>query len=211
MNILVTSGATREHIDSIRFISNISTGTLGCRIAEAAVSAGMSVLYIHGMGAAVPAASPLLRTQEIVSAADLHAAMERALEEDIRAVIHPMAVSDYTPRSPEQGKIHSDRAGLRIELVRTPKTVRMIKEKRPDVLLVSFKLESGISEQDLTARARKQIRETGSDLVAANLLEETAGGRHRCLLVTREKGYREVSGKENIASEIISFIREHAS
>ena len=36
LNILVSAGATREPLDPVRFISNYSTGFLGCEIAREA-------------------------------------------------------------------------------------------------------------------------------------------------------------------------------
>lgn len=46
--IVVTSGPTREFIDTIRFLSNPSTGRMGYYIAKAGVNMGYKVNYIHG-------------------------------------------------------------------------------------------------------------------------------------------------------------------
>ena len=36
MRIIVTAGPTREYIDDVRFISNASSGRMGCAVAGAA-------------------------------------------------------------------------------------------------------------------------------------------------------------------------------
>ncbi|HPG57317.1 MAG TPA: bifunctional phosphopantothenoylcysteine decarboxylase/phosphopantothenate--cysteine ligase CoaBC, partial [Candidatus Wallbacteria bacterium] len=47
-NIVVTAGPTREYIDTVRFLSNPSTGRMGYALAEAAVKAGARVTLISG-------------------------------------------------------------------------------------------------------------------------------------------------------------------
>lgn len=47
-NIIVTAGPTREFIDSVRFLSNPSSGRMGYAVAEAAVKAGARVTLISG-------------------------------------------------------------------------------------------------------------------------------------------------------------------
>ncbi|OQA80706.1 MAG: Coenzyme A biosynthesis bifunctional protein CoaBC [bacterium ADurb.Bin243] len=47
-NIVVTAGPTREYIDTVRFLSNPSTGRMGYALAESAVKAGARVTLISG-------------------------------------------------------------------------------------------------------------------------------------------------------------------
>lgn len=47
-NIIITAGPTREFIDSVRFLSNPSSGRMGYAVAEAAVKAGARVTLISG-------------------------------------------------------------------------------------------------------------------------------------------------------------------
>jgi phosphopantothenoylcysteine decarboxylase/phosphopantothenate--cysteine ligase len=48
MRIIVTAGPTREYIDSVRFITNASSGQMGCAVAEAATRAGHEVTLLLG-------------------------------------------------------------------------------------------------------------------------------------------------------------------
>ncbi|HOT74210.1 MAG TPA: bifunctional phosphopantothenoylcysteine decarboxylase/phosphopantothenate--cysteine ligase CoaBC [Candidatus Wallbacteria bacterium] len=47
-NIIITAGPTREYIDTVRFLSNPSTGRMGYALAEASVKAGARVTLISG-------------------------------------------------------------------------------------------------------------------------------------------------------------------
>ncbi|MGD9559567.1 MAG: phosphopantothenoylcysteine decarboxylase [Oscillospiraceae bacterium] len=98
LRVLVTSGGTSEAIDSVRRITNTSTGRLGSLIADAFTAAGAHVTYLCGRGAAQPQ-----RAVEAVREIDSVAALGQALEDLLGAapyacVVHAMAVSDYTPR-----------------------------------------------------------------------------------------------------------------
>ena len=50
MHILITAGPTREYIDSVRFITNGSSGQMGCAVAVAALEAGHRVTLLIGAG-----------------------------------------------------------------------------------------------------------------------------------------------------------------
>ncbi len=100
MNILVTSGATREAIDGVRFITNFSTGSTGAAITDALREAGHSVFYLHGRGAALP--SRRGRAGEFSDFAGLDSALRSQLGSGrFDAVIHLAAVSDYSVASVE--------------------------------------------------------------------------------------------------------------
>lgn len=209
MKILVTSGATREFIDRVRFISNASTGRLGSLIASRGAEEGFGVEYVHGTAACMPRSNELITCREIISASDLAAELRKRLADtDIRAVIHPMAVSDFKPAEIKNGKISGSTDKLNLTLVPTPKAVREIRSMRPDIILVSFKLETEISEDELIARAQESLRSTGSNAVAANLLEQTNNDEsHTAFLVCSDGTIIRSRGKHRIAEDIISFVR----
>ena len=52
MRIIVTAGPTREYIDDVRFLSNASSGRMGCAVAAAAAAAGHEVTLLAGPGVA---------------------------------------------------------------------------------------------------------------------------------------------------------------
>lgn len=100
MNILITAGGTNEKIDNVRTITNSSTGRLGAAIADALTSRACfpvdKIYYICGQNSATPESD---KTQiiRITSVNDLIQVLTNILTtEKIDAVIHSMAVSDYT-------------------------------------------------------------------------------------------------------------------
>lgn len=95
MNILITAGGTTEAIDQVRGITNHSSGRLGKAIAERFLAAGNHVTYLATPTAAKPAE---LEAVTIKSTLDLYEKMQYLLEnQTFDAVIHSMAVSDFTP------------------------------------------------------------------------------------------------------------------
>ncbi|MGC6769870.1 phosphopantothenate--cysteine ligase [Enterococcus sp. LJL128] len=97
MNILITAGGTSERIDNVRSITNHSTGKLGLEIGEAFLSRGHQVTYLTTATALRPVANSKLTVFEIETTAQLQRTMAQLLEEQtFSAVIHSMAVSDFS-------------------------------------------------------------------------------------------------------------------
>ena len=47
-SILITAGPTREYLDDVRYLSNGSSGRMGCALAEAALLAGHETTLVLG-------------------------------------------------------------------------------------------------------------------------------------------------------------------
>ena len=103
--VLVTSGGTAEPIDKVRKITNMSTGRLGAKIAEQLLNnyykgPGIHVIYVHSKGAVLPnhtwSGSDLTLIQAS-STQEVYDALKDVLTtQKVDAVIHSMAISDYT-------------------------------------------------------------------------------------------------------------------
>lgn len=85
-HILITSGPTRANLDAVRYISNRSTGRLGCRIAIEALRCGAQVTMVVGPESAVPAREDLsederarLRVLHVETVPDLIETLEAEL------------------------------------------------------------------------------------------------------------------------------------
>jgi phosphopantothenoylcysteine decarboxylase/phosphopantothenate--cysteine ligase len=46
--ILITSGATRQYLDPVRYLTNASSGRMGAALSAAAIQAGHSVVVVSG-------------------------------------------------------------------------------------------------------------------------------------------------------------------
>ena len=103
MNIIITAGGTTEQIDQVRKIANAASGRLASCVAREFVRQGGTkiekIYYVCERGAIVPELDCL----ELVTtrgAESVGAALQSILaREKIDAVVHSMAVSDYTVES----------------------------------------------------------------------------------------------------------------
>jgi len=185
--VLVTAGPTRIPIDSVRYISNVSSGGTGLRIAREAVAAGADVTLLMGPGTVHVDAAPRLRVVRFVTFDDLHRLVrEQVGSRAYDAVIHVAAVSDYRVANEEAGKIPSGEAGLTLRLLPTPKIVDEIRGLDPGIVLVKFKLEVGRSESELLKIARRSGRRSDADFVVANDLSGITLDAHPAWLLDCE-------------------------
>jgi len=99
MKVLITAGGTRENIDSVRSISNHSTGRLGSMIASKFVQKNADIFYVCGEKAVVPSVDNIT-VLRIKNVEGLLGVMEDLLENHrFDCVVHSMAVGDFVPRS----------------------------------------------------------------------------------------------------------------
>lgn len=100
MNIIITAGGTTEKIDAVRKITNTATGKLGSLTAEEFVRQGSNriekIFYICEKGTIVPqlACVKVITVEGVCNAKDV--LLDLLTSNKIDAVVHSMAVSDYT-------------------------------------------------------------------------------------------------------------------
>lgn len=100
MRILITAGGTTERIDQVRSIINHSTGALGCQMAAVFLQQGTTVDYVTTKRALQPAPHDNLSVHFIETTSELATTLEHQLKTTpYDAVIHSMAVSDFTPQN----------------------------------------------------------------------------------------------------------------
>ena len=100
--ILITAGGTSERIDDVRVISNFSSGRLGLAVAQSFLESGAmdvsKIYYLCDQNTPVPSDERVMPVR-VSGAQGLLDALKHLLStEKIDAVIHAMAVSDYTVR-----------------------------------------------------------------------------------------------------------------
>ena len=229
MKILVTSGGTSEAIDSIRSITNHSTGRLGKIITETLLAAGHEVCLITTRNALKPEPHPHLTILEIKNTNDLLLEMKERIQ-NYQVLIHSMAVSDYTPvymtgleevqastnleeflsKQNHQTKISSTDEVQVLFLKKTPKIISLVKEWNPAIHLIGFKLLVDVSEDYLIEIARKSLVKNQADLIIANDLTQISAYQHRAIFV--ENGHLQtVQTKEEIASLLLEKIQAYDS
>lgn len=215
-SILITSGPTRANIDAVRFITNRSSGRLGCAIATEAISRGAQVTMVTGPDSRKPDVNSMtrdvrdrLKINPIETVGDLIDALEQELTDSsvYSAVIHAMAVLDYVPEKQQNTKVRSGKEQWTLHLKRTPKVINKIKEWSPDSYLVGFKLEVNKVEEDLRRIGDELKTKTGADLVVANDITDIRDERHPALLIgDRGQIVARPQTKSDIASKLCDVV-----
>ena len=229
MKILVTSGGTSEAIDSVRSITNHSTGRLGKIITETLLATGHEVCLITTKRALKPEAHPNLNIREINNTKDLLLEMQERVQ-DYQVLIHSMAVSDYTPvymtgleevqassnleeflsKQNHQDKISSTDEVQVLFLKKTPKIISLVKEWNPAIHLIGFKLLVDVSEDHLVDIARESLIKNQADLIIANDLTQISAVQHRAIFVEKEQ-LQTAQTKEEIAELLLEKIQVYHS
>jgi len=247
--ILITSGGTREYIDDVRVLTNISTGKLGAKIAETFCDANFTpykevthredlvderlkeqlykIYYLHTKVAVKPQGSIIerecnldfghmprtvngetIKMIEANSVQEVYNKMEELVPQ-MDAVIHCMAVSDFTFNRDNPVKLKSNDADgfidyMRDNIVKAPKIIPQIKKWNPDVFLVGFKFEVGLSEKELISLACDSKKVYNGDLVVANDKEMMVkAGEHIAYLCRNKRKWYKAIGKEKIAKMLL--------
>ena len=168
--VLVTAGATREAIDPVRFITNHSSGKMGCAVAEAAMLRGADVTLV---AAHMDIKPPFfVNVVNVTSAEDMfNAVTERAPEQDF--IIKAAAVADYTPAITAEGKIKKSDDDMKIELKRTKDILKYLGEHKPSgQLICGFSMET----DNVLENSRKKLASKNCDMICANSLRTAGAG-----------------------------------
>ena len=205
--VLVTAGATREALDPVRFITNHSSGKMGCALARAAMLRGAEVTLV---AAHMEVAPPrFVETVLTVSAEDMFRAVaERAADADY--IIKAAAVADYTPDTVAGEKIKKAEGKLAIHLKRTQDILRYLGEhKREGQVLCGFSMET----DQVLENSRKKLAAKNCDLICANSLRTEGAGfgtdTNVITMITREgEQSLELMSKEQAAHQILDKIKE---
>ena len=183
--ILITSGATREAIDPVRFLSNRSSGKQGSAIAEAALALGAEVIFVTGPSDVPPPHG--VHAMAVETAAEMLAAVNSALPVD--AAIFAAAVADWRPDPifDQKMKRTDARKSHTISLVENPDILAMFAKSssnRPK-LVIGFAAETDQIEE----HARQKLLKKGCDWILANDVGKESGvfgGSHNeVTLITR--------------------------
>ena len=229
MKILVTSGGTSEAIDSVRSITNHSTGRLGKIITENLLAAGHEVCLITTPSALKSEPHPNLTILKIKNTNDLLLEMKDRVQ-DYQVLIHSMAVSDYTPvymtgldevktssnlegfldKQNKEAKISSTDEAQVLFLKKTPKIISLVKEWNPAIHLIGFKLLVDVSEDYLIEIARQSLIKNQADLIIANDLTQISANQHRAIFVEKDH-LQTVHTKEEIAELLLEKIQSYHS
>ena len=189
LKVAITSGGTREYIDDVRVITNISTGKLGAKIAEEFISHGHLIYYVAPQSAVHPIVVDSYDRRIITDANSVLATMKDLVPE-MDVVIQCMAISDFTFDRSKPIKISSqDLAGfidyMRQTIIKTPKVISYYRDWNPSAILVGFKFTVGKSKEEMIQIAKQLMEQNKLDMVFANdkAQMQSKGAHVGCLIM----------------------------
>lgn len=158
--ILITAGPTREMLDPVRFLSNLSTGEMGYAIAKAAVAKGYRVSLVSGPTNLVPPKG--VKFYPVISALQMKKTCAELFPKH-DGLIMTAAVCDFMPAGIQRHKIPSEE-GLVLRLKRTPDILASLAKRKGRRIVIGFCLET----RDLIRRARVKLAKKYLDGIVAN-------------------------------------------
>ena len=192
--LLIIGGRSEEPIDSMRIITNRSTGMMAVEVAKRAFERGADVeLWMGGCSVPLPDYIPTKRFETVADLVE----MVRGIDHD--AVIVPAALADFAPHDVTVGKIPSDQ-GFGLDLDPVPKVLPLIRT-RCDVV-IGFKAESGLTRQELVEKARSRLEMYNLAAVVANDIDVVGRTSSSATLVTRTDA-KDISGTKAEGSDAI--------
>ncbi|HDP24419.1 MAG TPA: bifunctional phosphopantothenoylcysteine decarboxylase/phosphopantothenate--cysteine ligase CoaBC [Deltaproteobacteria bacterium] len=207
IKVLVTCGPTCEDIDPVRYITNRSTGKMGCAIVEAACLRGAQVKVISG-----PVALSFAPWAEIIQVRTasqmLDAVMEQLQEADV--LIMAAAVADYVPSRYSSTKIKKGTKGTTLELSSSPDILATIRPQKESKVFVGFAAET----ENIRNYAQEKMRRKGLDMIVANRVGTIGSGfgsDTNSGVVLSPEGVLydfEHMAKDTLAHKILDFVKE---
>jgi phosphopantothenoylcysteine decarboxylase/phosphopantothenate--cysteine ligase len=172
MNVLITAGSTVEYIDSVRILTNLSSGKMGLNIAQQCLDKGFNVTLVYGRGSLNIPNDPRMNIIRIKTTEEMFKVVrDRILRLKQQVVFHAAAVADFSISQPGNNrpiKMDTRNGTKTIKLVPTAKIVDRLKELDKKIFLVAFKTEYDISEDLLIKKAIDKLKECNGNLIVAN-------------------------------------------
>ncbi len=201
MRILVTAGPTREYFDSVRFISNPSSGKMGYEIASEAARRGHEVALVSGpVNLLEPGEVQVI---QVVSAAEMFDVVT-SLFDDCRAAVMTAAVCDYRPTRRLDHKLKKQNRVRTIHLQPTPDICAHLGKIKGERILIGFAME----DQDHHARAEEKLRRKRCDAMVLNGIGNVGGDSARIEILRAGSAWgASISGsKAKLASVVVDLL-----
>lgn len=187
--ILITGGGTREFLDPVRFIGNMSSGKMGSVLASAAASRGADVCLIL-------ANSPIddIKNIDLIRVTTL-----KQMEEEIKRkidwfdiLIMAAAASDYSPLNLSLKKMKKGKDIKEIKLKPTTDILKTLSKYKKNKIFVGFSVES----ENLIENSKRKLKEKNLDLIVANNTSALGEDESKISIIAKD-GTVEDLGKMN--------------
>ncbi len=202
LRVTVTAGPTREMLDPVRFLSNVSTGQMGYELAREAKQLGFQVSLVSGPTHLDPPQNVFLI--RVVTAHEMKQAIKK-LWPKTDVLIMTAAVCDYTPVhfSPRKIKRIKQKS---IQFKRTEDILSFFGKRKGKRLLVGFALET----DHFLEYAVQKLKAKNLDLIVLNWYNQTHNpfGQNKASMILIDRNGKRSTlrrmSKQNAAHEILA-------
>ena len=197
--VIVTAGPTFEAIDTVRGITNLSSGKMGYAIAGAAAALGAEVTLISGPTALTPPSQ--VHFVYVTSAAEMATAV-KAHVTGSDFFFGVAAVADYTPVATSNRKLKKTAEPMELKLKPTEDILAHVAQIPGGPFCVGFAAESeDLATYAQAKRARKKI-----PMIVANLVQHTIGKEENEVTIYDDHGAHALARapKSKIAHGIVA-------
>ncbi|BCU68653.1 phosphopantothenoylcysteine decarboxylase [Sulfolobales archaeon HS-7] len=215
INVLVTAGPTREHLDPVRFLTNSSTGRMGISIANNAHYRGANVYLVSG-----PVESNVKyfgeKRIQVTTTEDMFNAVNKIVENNkIDVAILAGAPADFRFNVSYDTKLDSRASLPNISIEVTRKISEGLKGKCK--LIVGFAAETVDNDEELVEKAKKKLELHNFNIIFANNVKRKDIGfasEYNEVIAVRKGGEVtriQKSMKNVIAFNILDIVKDELS
>ncbi len=207
---VITAGPTMEAIDSVRYISNYSSGKMGYALAVAAQTRGANVTLISGPVQLMPPIGVQLIS--IKSADEMLIACKNAMKTQVDVFIGAAAVSDFKMKfaTDQKMKKQTNSDELVLTLVKNPDIITTLVSKQLARCIVGFAAET----KNVINYAKDKLIRKGLDMIIANDVSRTEIGfksdENQVTVITKDTICQlDKTKKEKLAVHLVNLISTH--
>lgn len=212
--ILITSGGTKEKIDNVRYITNLSTGNTGAAIAEYFASTGYDVTFIMSADSQKP--NSKVKLIEYDNFNSITSILKDELQKNnYHSVIHLAAISDYSPNKivfgdkeeilPADIKLSSEYKSITVSFNRNEKLIDKIKNwsKNNKVKLIGFKFVNSEDSTDKDKILHKLFSSSNADFIVYNSYENRVQNNQKIFEVISKNLSSEIAEDANALAKLL--------
>ncbi len=199
--ITVTIGGTREKIDSVRFITNASSGKMGTAIADWAYYLGYEVSAISTIKLNKP-----YKTTFVDSAKEM---LDELTKQDFDYLIMAAAVSDFKVENSSEFKITKEEIkddNFNLKLTKNPDILKTISQnKKENQKLIGFCL----TDKNLLECAKNKLKNKNLDYIVANDVKTALNTDSNMVTILSKSGKIvdiNLSSKKEVAKKILEVV-----
>ena len=198
--IVVTMGGTKEAIDSVRYITNSSSGKMGNAIATWAYYLGYDVTGISTIDKTNP-----YNTILVSSAVNMLEELEKL---EYNYLIMAAAVGDFKASNPSETKISKEDISneFDLKLTKNPDVVATLaSKKQAHQKVIGFCL----TDKDLINCAKNKLKNKNLDFIVANDVKTALNTNQNKVTIIEKSGKIidiDLDTKENIARKILEVV-----